>query len=114
MIEGGLPHDDPKVAMLEEELAALDALEDTVAVPDPGIDPEALDDAASGSTRSTAADPTEQWDTGEVECEPVPGRLTMADIAGATCFVEQQPDGGVRYVAVAPDGTERATVFAEE
>lgn len=114
MTDAGLPEDDPKVALLEEELAEFEALAETAAEPDPGFDPAALDELVTGSTRSMQPDSTEEWDDGEVECEPVPGKLTVDDIAEATCFVEQQSDGSVRYVAVAPDGTEREARFAEE
>lgn len=117
MVESGLPPEDPKVALLEDELTELEALADAVAEPDPGFDPDELESLRAGSARAFpphAPDPTEEWEDGEVECEPLPGRLSVEDIADANCYVERQPDGSIRYVAVAPDGTERDAFFATD
>lgn len=111
MLDAGIPPGDQKLRMLENELAALQALEGTAPVAEPGID---LDVVARGGQRSAAPnqpDATEQWENGPVECEPIPQRLSAEDLVDATCFVEPRADGSVRYVAVAPDGTEREVLF---
>lgn len=111
MIAAGMPARDQKVRMLEEELDALKHLEGRGRVPEKGVD---LEEVARGGQRQVeldAPDPAEAWEDGPVECEPVPQRLSVEDIAGASCFVEPQPGGGARYVAVAPDGRVHEVVF---
>ena len=43
-------------------------------------------------------DEAARWETGPVECEPVPGMLSMDEVVGATCLGVPQPDGTSRYV----------------
>lgn len=111
MLDAGMPARDQKVRMLQEEVDALKALEDTSPVPEKGVD---LEEVAGGGQRQVeldAPDPAEQWEDGPVECEPIPQRLSVEDIAGASCYVEPQPGGGARYVAVTPDGTMHEVAF---
>lgn len=102
MLEAGVHPDDPKVGLLEDELEDLEALADAEGVPAPP--PEPPPDADDGP---------DVGERREVDCEPVPpDLLTMDDIADATCYVEPQSDGGTRYIAVGPDGTERTVRFS--
>lgn len=115
MLDAGLPADDPKVQMLQDEIAALEALEGAEPVPEPvplpGIEP--ADAAGEGGQRHTAVDSSEQWDVGEVECEPVPGHLTADDVRNATCRVEPQNDGSSHYIVTFSDGTEQTVPFGD-
>jgi hypothetical protein len=117
MREAGLRAGHPKVRMLEEDLAELRAASGRRPRPDPGADVGALlageraDEAADSRVGAADAPP---WESGGVECEPVPGLLTAAEVAGATCVSVPQPDGTDRYVAVGPDGVARTVAFGAD
>ncbi len=127
MVEAGLDEDDPKVDMVEDQLAAIEQGEGQPAR-ERGVDTgamlaEAADDAAAAAEAEagrgtpgagTAADEDLVWESGPVPCEPVPGLLTLEEIAGATCLSVPQPDGTNRYVAVAPDGLVRSVRFGND
>jgi hypothetical protein len=127
MIDSGVPPDHPKVEMLEEALAELEAGGDATPPPEPGVDIAATLEAAeaekaaeaSGSaSRSAAADAgtggEPAWESGVVECEVVPGLLGPDEIAGAQCVSVPQPDGTSRYEAIGPDGTLRSVAFGHD
>jgi hypothetical protein len=122
MIASGIPADHPKVRMLEESLAALEAGADAPAKRDRGADvggllaeAEAADDAgARVAAADAAAAGAPLWESGTVECEPVPGLLAADEIAGAVCVSVPQPDGTNRYVAVGADGVARTVLFGAD
>jgi len=122
MIASGIPADHPKVRMLEESLAALEAGADAPARRDRGADvggllaeAEAADEAgARVAAADAAAAGAPLWESGTVECEPVPGLLAADDIAGAVCVSVPQPDGTNRYVAVGADGVARTVLFGAD
>jgi hypothetical protein len=137
MIEAGVPADSPKFEMLEEQL---DRVEEGTGEPtarEPGVDTGARLDEAGAVTeaqaQAEAAGPAgaqaraggvdealveegevARWETGTVECEPVPGMLSIDEVAGATCLSVPQPDGTSRYVAVGADGTVRSVRFGTD
>jgi hypothetical protein len=141
MADNGVPADDPKMGLLEEQR---DELADGRGVParrEPGVDTaarleearevtgaqaraEAREAAPGATVESQAAGgrgvagveegERARWDSGPVVCEPVPGMLTMAEVTGGTCVSVPQPDGTSRYVVVAPDGTVRSVRFATD
>lgn len=111
MKAAGIPAADPKVRMLQAELDALTDLESADPVPEAGVDLEEVAEGGQRDVQLDAPDPEETWEDGPVECEPIPQKLSVEDIAGATCFVEPRPQGGARYVAVAPDGTTHEVIF---
>lgn len=110
-LEAGLPADDPKVQMLEEEIAALDALEDAEPVPE--LEADQLESASGAGQRGATGDSDERWDSGSVACEPLPGLLTADALRGATCRVEPQGDGSVLYIVTFADGNEQAVPFGD-
>jgi hypothetical protein len=141
MIDSGVPADDPKVEMLEAQADEL--RHSTRADPpgEPGVDlgrrvadakaaERAADRARDRAVRTraesaasagiagqatTAGVPTgPAWQSGTVECEPVPQILTVREVAGATCLGVPQPDGSTRYVAVGRDGVVRTVVFGPD
>jgi hypothetical protein len=121
MIASGIPADHPKVRMLEESLAALEAGADAPAKRDRGADvggllaeAEAADDAGARVAAAAAAAGAPLWESGTVECEPVPGLLAADEIAGAVCVSVPQPDGTNRYVAVGADGVARTVLFGAD
>ena len=113
----GLPAGHPKIRMLEEDLADLRAASRRRPRPDPRADVGALlaGERAheTAGSRVGAAD-APPWESGGVECEPVPGLLSAAEVAGAACVSVPQPDGTNRYVAVAPDGVARTVAFGAD
>jgi hypothetical protein len=112
MRAAGVPEDDPKLAMLRSELAALEDDLRTEPVPEPGVDmsPEAATRAADVDAGAEAD--TSLWDDGAVPCEPIPpDLLTAEEIAGATCRSEPRPDGSALYVATTPSGTDLVVEF---
>lgn len=129
MIEAGLPEDDPKVEMVEDQL---EALEDGARVParrERGVDTGALlaeaetaDESLAATERgartatadATVAGDAAGWESGTILCEPLPGLLSIDELAGATCLSIPQPDGTSRYVAVAPDGVVRSIHFGND
>ena len=128
MIEAGLAPDDPKVEMVEDQL---EALEDGAGVParrERGVDTgamlaeaEAADESLAVTERgarsaadATAAGDAAGWESGTIMCEPLPGLLSIDELAGATCLSIPQPDGTSRYVAVAPDGVVRSVHFGND
>jgi hypothetical protein len=127
MLAAGLDEDDPKVEMVEEQLAAI---EDGAGKParERGVDTgamlaEAADDGAAAAAAEAGrgepgagppADEDLTWESGPVACEPVPGLLSVEEIAGATCLSVPQPDGTNRYVAVAPDGVVHSVRFGND
>ena len=120
MVESGVPEDDPKVEMLEEEAEAVEDGTGEPARRESGVDTGALlDEAAEQKAADAAAGDRvaagdSGWESGTVVCEPVPGLLSVEEIAGATCVSVPQPDGTSRYVAVAPDGTMRTVLFGAD
>jgi hypothetical protein len=141
MIDSGVPADDPKVEMLEAQADELRRSTRADPTPEPGVDlgrlvadAKAAEQAAArardravrtraGSAASagiagqatTAGVPTgPAWQSGTVECEPVPQILTAREVAGATCVGVPQPDGSTRYVAVGRDGVVRTVAFGPD
>jgi hypothetical protein len=137
MIDSGVPADDAKVEMLEEQVDEL--RRSTRADPpwEPGVDlgrrvadakaaERAADQARDRAVRTRASAgvagqattggvPTgPAWQSGTVECEPVPQILTAQEVAGATCLGVPQPDGSTRYVAVGRDGVVRTIAFGPD
>jgi hypothetical protein len=122
MVEGGLPADHPKVAMLQDEIDALVAGTTAESIPDPGAGGGAGGaSGGAGGDRATTPDeaaradaalrPAQPAEAGTVECEAIPQRLGADEIAGATCVSVPQADGSSRYVAVAPAGEVRVVRF---
>jgi len=105
MAAAGLPADDPKVAMLRDDLASFERGMHTVAPVEPAVDP---------ATRDVGVADEASLDNGLVECEPLPGLLTADDVAGARCSSLLQPDGSSLYVAERPDGTRSTVRFAAD
>jgi hypothetical protein len=129
MIDAGLPPDHPKVEMVEEMLASLEESRAAPGPSEPGVDVAALlaDAESEGAQRdeaerradagagARAADPRAAgWESGTVLCEPVPGLLTVDELAGARCLSVPQPDGTARYVALSPDGVVRSVRFGND
>lgn len=137
MIEEGVPADSPKVEMLEEQLDGVEEGTGKPATAEPGVDTAARLDEAGEVTEAQAQaeaagpagvqarpgdvddvldeeDEAARWETGHVECEPVPGMLSMDEVAGASCLSVPQPDGTSRYVAVGADGTVRSVRFGTD
>lgn len=136
MIASGLSRHDPKVDMLRDQLAELQAGDAARPPREPGVDTgkvlagdeaqAARQDSAARDRASTlaaeAAPPApappataqSEWQSGKVECEVVPGLLGPAEIAGATCASVPQPDGTSRYVAVGRDGVVRSVLFGAD
>jgi hypothetical protein len=141
MIDSGVPADDPKVEMLEAQVDELRRSTRANPPREPGVDlgrrvadAKAAEQAAdrardravrtrAGSAASagiagqatTAGVPTgPAWQSGTVECEPVPQILTAREVAGATCLGVPQPDGSTRYVAVGRDGVVRTVAFGPD
>ena len=116
MIDSGVPADDPKVEMLEHQVN--DLRRSTRANPskEPGVDlGQRVADAKAAEQAATAGVPTgPAWQSGTVECEPVPQILTAEEVAGATCLSVPQPDGSTRYVAVGRDGVVRTVAFGPD
>jgi hypothetical protein len=130
MEAGGLASDDPKVRMLHDDLAALERGRHVAAPREPGVDvaatlgdrggPSARDAADADDTDPAAVDARDiadagLWDNGEVQCEVIPpDLLTAQDIAGATCTSTLDADGGSHYTAFGPDGVVRTVHFAPD
>jgi hypothetical protein len=135
MVASGVPDDDPKVELLEDQLTDLRNGSRANPPKEPGVDLEELvDDAKTAETADAQGDAaaaatgrvapqahagpassaTTDWQSGPVECEPVPQMLSAAEIAGASCTSVPQPDGSSRYVAVAGDGTVRTVAFGND
>ncbi len=143
MVASGVPDDDPKVELLEDQLTDLRNGSRANPPKEPGVDLEELvDDAnaaetadaqgdataaatgrvapqahagpASSSSSSSSGGAITDWQSGPVECEPVPQMLSAAEIAGASCTSVPQPDGSSRYVAVAGDSTVRTVAFGND
>jgi hypothetical protein len=129
MLAAGMPADHPKVQLLQEQLDQVRAGADVDAPDEPGADvaaaldeaqaEEAAEDAGTASRAvepagdaATTAEPA--WESGTVECEPIPGLLTAAEVSGAMCVSIPQPDGTSRYVAVGRDGTVRSVLFGPD
>lgn len=116
MLASGIPADHPKVARLEDDLAAMEAGAQTTPPGEPGLDLSGVLGTPSGRGARSLDDTGDEavaWDSGMVECEPVPPDvLTAGEVAGAQCASAPQPDGSTRYVALAVDGTARVVRFA--
>jgi hypothetical protein len=121
LLAGGLSADDPRVARLQADLAALEQGAQLPQPGEPGLDLTGVlgtepgsgaRSASADAADATAADAVVAWDRGVVECEPLPpDKLTVDEIAGARCVSAPQPDGTSRYVAITPDGTVRVVRF---
>jgi hypothetical protein len=137
MIESGMPEDDPKVEMLEDQVDELRRGDRANPPKEPGVDlrrrvaearaaERAQNQAGrTGAGSAASADvagrataggvPTgPAWQRGTVECEPVPQALTADEVAGALCLSVPQPDGSTRYVAVGRDGVVRTVAFGAD
>jgi hypothetical protein len=141
MIESGVPEDDPKVEMLEDQVDELRRSDRADPPREPGVDlrqrvadaraaeraaDRARDQAGrAGAGSAASADVAGQvtaagvptgpaWQRGTVECEPVPQALTADEVAGAICVSVPQPDGSTRYVAVGRDGVVRTVAFGAD
>jgi hypothetical protein len=141
MVDSGVPEDDPKVELLEGQVEELRRGGRANTATEPGIDlgrrvanaraaEQAADRARERAVRTragsaasagvagqatTAGAPTgPAWQSGTVECEPVPQLLTADDVAGASCLSVPQPDGSTRYVAVGRDGVVRTVAFGPD
>jgi hypothetical protein len=136
MIEEGVSAASPKVEMLEEQLDEVEGGAGEPAAREPGVDTGArldeADDVTEAQAQAEAARPAgvppsggdvdeglveedeARWESGTVECEPVPAMLTIDEVAGATCLSVPQPDGTSRYVAIGPDGTVRSVRFGTD
>jgi hypothetical protein len=141
MVDSGVPEDDPKVELLEGQVEELRRGGRANTATEPGIDlgrrvanaraaEQAADRARERAVRTragsaasagvagqatTAGVPTgPAWQSGTVECEPVPQLLTADDVAGASCLSVPQPDGSTRYVAVGRDGVVRTVAFGPD
>ena len=115
MEAAGLPADHPKVEMLRDDLASFERGVHTAAPVEPGVDQVAgqIDAATRAADADGAADEA-SLDDGRVDCEPLPGLLTAADVADARCSSLVQPDGSNLYVADRPDGTRTTVHFAPD
>ncbi len=122
MIAEGVSPDDPKVRMLEDDARALDAAAAAPHRADPSVDANAVAaQADAGRLARTPAEAQARADEmrssqpavrGTILCEPVPGMLTAAEVAGATCYSVPQADGTSRFVAVTPGGKVLIVEFA--
>lgn len=112
MVAAGVEENEPKLAMLRADLAALQHGLRTEPRPEPGVDL-----SPGSATRDAEVDRRDAslWDHGEVPCEPIPpDLLTAEEVVGATCRSEPRSDGSSLYVATLPDGTEHAVEFAAD
>jgi hypothetical protein len=141
MIDSGVPADDPKVEMLEAQADELRRSTRANPPEEPGVDlgrrvadakaaERAADRARDRAVRTRAGSAAAAgiagqattggvlagpaWQSGTVECEPLPQILTAREVAGATCLGVPQPDGSTRYVAVGRDGVVRTVAFAPD
>lgn len=122
MRAAGLPADHPKVEMLQREVEALVAGTNAAPVPDPGAPaPGARGQAATPEQavrledQLDAGDAGDEAESGAVECEPIPGALTAAEVASAsTCLSVPEPDGASRYLAVEPAGEVHTVHFGHD
>jgi hypothetical protein len=137
MLDEGVPAASPKLEMLEEQLAEVEQGTGEPAAPEPGVATAArlgeAEDVTEAQAQAEAAGPAgaaaragdigdalveegeaARWETGPVDCEPVPGMLTADEVAGASCLSVPQPDGTGRYVAVGADGTVRSVRFGTD
>lgn len=122
MTTAGLPADHPKVRMLQEDLTALEQGIHTTVATEAGIDVPARiaaatrDAGGAGTGGARAVDSTGEatLDDGRVDCEPLPGLLTAAEVEGARCSSTLQADGGSLYVAETPGGTRHTVRFAPD
>jgi len=128
LVAAGVRTDDPKIEMLRQQLAQLRTGDTADPPPEPGVNTAKV---LAGTTTTTTAPPaavtpqaapapgattttTGDWQAGKVQCEEVPGLLSAAELAQATCASVPQPDGTTRYVAVSPDGTVRVVLFGND
>jgi hypothetical protein len=122
MIDSGVPADDPKVEMLEAQVDELRRSTRAHPPREPGVDlgrrvadAKAAGKAGIAGWATTAGVPSgPAWQSGTVECEPVPQILTAREVAGAICVGVPQPDGSTRYVAVGRDGVVRTAAFGPD
>jgi hypothetical protein len=138
MIDSGVPADDAKVEMLEAQADELRRSTQADPPKEPGVDlgqrvakakaaEQAADRARDLAVRSRArsagvagqattagVSTGPAWQSGTVECEPIPQILTAQEVAAATCLGVPQPDGSTRYVAVGRDGVVRTVAFGPD
>ena len=141
MIDSGVSADDAKVEMLEAQVDELRRSTQADPPSEPRVDlgqrvaeakaaEQAADRARDLAVRSRARSPAAPgvagqatvagvptgpaWQSGPVECEPIPQILTAEEVAGATCVGVPQPDGSTRYVAVGRDGVVRTVAFGPD
>lgn len=110
MAAAGVSKDHVKARMLREDLDALEKGRTATVATEVGIDVAAMIAAAGQGGINRAL-----MDNGPVACEPIPGDLlTVAEIAGARCTSQLQPDGSSVYLAERPDGTRSAVRFSAD
>jgi hypothetical protein len=130
MLAAGLPADHAKAVMLQDEIDEIRAGADADPPAERGVDVGAVLERARDAERTeesgvapraavpagdaSAAADTRAWESGPVECEPVPGLLDADEVADATCVGVPQPDGTSRYVALGRDGTVRSVHFGPD
>ena len=130
MLASGVPRNSPKVRMLQDSLDQLRS----PAIGRPRHDPEgdvsgllsgdagavqpragvASASGSGGDAVGTAGGASGNWDSGPIDCEPIPGLLSAAEVAGASCVGVPQPDGTSRYVAIGADGVARTVLFGAD
>jgi hypothetical protein len=111
LVDAGTPEGDPRLEMLQDELAALRRGLRTPAPDEPGVD---LSDVGPDRVRRERADRS-LWDHGPVVCEPVPpGVVTAEEVAGATCRSLLRADGSSLYLVRRPDGQEIRVRFGTD
>jgi hypothetical protein len=121
MRAAGLPASDPKVRALQATLDQMRATSRIRPQRDPQGDAGALlaeageqqaDPRAAAAEAAAEGEPL--WESGPVDCEPVPGLLSADELAGATCVSVPQPDGTSRFVALGADGVARIVLFGAD
>jgi hypothetical protein len=111
LVDAGTAEGDPRLEMLQDELAALRRGLRTRAPGEPGVD---LSDVGPDRVRRERADRS-LWDHGPVVCEPVPpGVVTAEEVAGATCRSFLRADGSSLYLVRRADGQEIRVRFGTD
>jgi hypothetical protein len=109
MTDSGIPANHPKVELLEDQRDELRRGARASPPEEPGVD---LGQRVADAEAAVKTGPA--WQSGTVDCEPVPQILTADEVAGAICVSVPQPDGSTRYVAVGGDGVVRTVSFGAD
>lgn len=112
LIDAGVPPDDPKIRLLEEQVEELRRGSGVTPPREPGVDLGAR--VAEARAAERGRERARQWERGIVDCEPLPGLLSVEELADATCLSVPQPDGSGRYVAVGRGGRVRSVAFGAD